>query len=1242
MMEPGDINDRPLKKRRFFVEEEDIKQYPIDSTPASLDASTPLSSHDNQPSKVRSQDTQNGDIISPGEREGEGRTHDDDQQSKNYTLQREREAEISGYDIGQDTPITQNGEIPENQKESVTAENTSPQGVADGFDTEAFISIVGERLALDAIRKIRNVAGDDLERAINVYFDGSWKTSIGGARNQTTLTSQQTLSTRSTPASQLSRQGNGLGRNGSSAPPEVAPRRTSQPSLRYIGAFGVGAWATRSGAGLIKHGDRVNIERARSQPVSKRGRGGRIFTNSRGDVLTRFTNQSGQEIGRLPQETAGWVSTLIDQKVCKLEGVCVFAPDRVRVNDTIYLQLWCYLRIEAFQSGILDSSIDDNRSISIFEEKESTEEKRLRLRQVALVKLFDEIGLQPTSANDMTLKHKKDGLLRAVEIAEQYDKSKKENKSNDSSEDEESAELEEDQLDTLYKKAQSFDFSMPEAEPPPTFSLKLRRYQKQALHWMLAKEKDNKSTRGRSMNPLWEEYAWPTKDVEDNSLPSIDGLDHFYVNPYSGELSIEFPAQEQHCLGGILADEMGLGKTIEMLSLVHSHRNVPPSQAADGPSSINDLARLPSSSSGVVAAPYTTLVVAPTSLLSQWESEALKASESGTMKVLMYYGNEKSVNLRDLCATGNPKAPNVIVTSYGVVLSDYRQMLSSASFSAATPGGLFSVDFFRVILDEAHLIKNRLSKTARACYELKATHRWVLTGTPIVNRLEDLFSLVRFLKVEPWNNFSFWKTFITVPFESKDYVRALNVVQTVLEPLVLRRTKTMKTPEGEPLVPLPRRTITIEEVELTEQEREIYDYIYTRAKRTFNDNVEAGTLLKSFTTIFAQLLRLRQTCCHPILTRNSAIVADEEDAAAANEVNGLKDDMDLQELIDRFTTTTESANSNQDQDSSSKFTTYALKQIQNESSGECPICSEEPMIDPAVTTCWHSACKKCLEDYIRHQTDKGESPRCFACRAPVSSRDIFEVVRRQSPNTTPTENDLYTSTPPSCTQPGPRISLRRINPLSPSAHTSAKIHSLINHLNRVPSNTKSVVFSQFTSFLDLISPQLDKAGISHVRLDGTMAQKARAAVLAEFNKPETFDQEEIEEAEREDGAYTPFTKRPANGHTATSPGPKVLLISLRAGGVGLNLTAASNVFMMDPWWSFAIEAQAIDRVHRMGQLRDVSVTRFVVKDSIEGRMLRVQERKMNIAGSLGLRVGGDGNEDEKKKERIEELKLLFE
>ncbi|OQE44418.1 hypothetical protein PENCOP_c002G02862 [Penicillium coprophilum] len=1126
------------------------------------------------------------------------------------------------------TPFSRQNGV-DQQIEDVTINTTTAATTADGFDVGLFTSIVGEQLPADSIKIIQSASSNNIERAVNIYFDGSWKkpARISG----------------SVPA--RSRKPAQKAQRGSETPVESESVLRHQPPARYVGAFGVGGWATRSGLGFLKHGDPVNIERARSQPAMKRGRGGKAFVNHKSDVLTRFTNTSGQEIGRLPHETAEWVSTLIDQNICRFEGVCVFVPDRVRVNDTIYLQLRVYLRKEAFQSGALAAlNANDNRSTGLFEEKESTEEKNLRLRQVGLVKLFHEINLHPTSTNPTTEKHKREGILRAAEIAEQYDSTKKEkdksksNKdSNDSSGEDDSEELEKDQLDTLYQKAQSFDFNMPVADPAPSFTLDLRKYQQQALHWLLSKEKDSKQVREKSMHPLWEEYTWPRKDVDDKDLPQVENIDHFYVNPYSGDLSVDFPAQEQHCRGGILADEMGLGKTIEMLSLVHSHRIDPDPQVSNGLSSVNDLARMPNSS-GVVPAPYTTLVVAPTSLISQWESEALKA---GTLRVLVYYGSDKAVNLRDLCCESRyATAPQVIVTSYGVVLSEFRQLALQSALGPSTNGGLFSVEFFRVILDEAHVIKNRRSKSAKACYELKAAHRWALTGTPIVNRLEDLFSLVRFLKVEPWSNFSFWKTFITVPFESKEYVRALNVVQSVLEPLVLRRTKSMKTPEGEPLVPLPKKTVTIEEVELPKQEREIYDCIFTRAKRTYNDNVVAGTLLKSYSTIFAQILRLRQTCCHPIMTRNKDIVAEEEIAAvAANSTNEFQDDMDLQELINQFTRENANAESQDTPGTMVKFTAHALRQIQTESSGECPICCEEPMVDPAVTACWHSACKKCLEDFLQHQMNKGVEARCFNCRAPVDGKNTFEVVRHPSSNSISLGDDAAGNTPPTNSQPAPRISLRRIHPLSPSAHTSAKIHALINHLGRIPANTKSVVFSQFTSFLDLIGPQLSRVGISYLRLDGSMPQKARAAVLTEFTKAESFTDDDIVDMDDTPGRSEP-TKTSAP--TPSAPAPTVLLISLRAGGVGLNLTTASNVFLMDPWWSFAIEAQAIDRVHRMGQTRDVNVTRFVVKDSIEGRMLRVQERKMNIAGSLGLKIGGDDGDPDKGKERLEELKMLFE
>ena len=91
-----------------------------------------------------------------------------------------------------------------------------------------------------------------------------------------------------------------------------------------------------------------------------------------------------------------------------------------------------------------------------------------------------------------------------------------------------------------------------------------------------------------------------------------------------------------------------------------------------------------------------------------------------------------------------------------------------------------------------------------------------------MNKLEDLFSLVHFLGVEPWSLYSYWRTFITVPFESKDYLRALDVVQTILEPLVLRRTKDMKDSEGEPIVSLPEKVIKKEYLEMSNAEREVH------------------------------------------------------------------------------------------------------------------------------------------------------------------------------------------------------------------------------------------------------------------------------------------------------------------------------------------------------------------------------------------------------------------------------------
>lgn len=147
------------------------------------------------------------------------------------------------------------------------------------------------------------------------------------------------------------------------------------------------------------------------------------------------------------------------------------------------------------------------------------------------------------------------------------------------------------------------------------------------------------------------------------------------------------------------------------------------------------------------------------------------------------------------------------------------------------------------------------------------------------------------------------------------------------------------------------------------------------------------------------------------------------------------------------------------------------------------------------------------------------------------------------------------------------------------AETSSKIELLMETLGEAATDGhKSLVFSQWTSLLDLIEPHLEAAGIRYARLDGTT--RDRGAVVTEFQSDD---------------------------------GPPVLLLSLKAGGAGLNLTAADHVFLLDPWWNPAVEEQAADRAHRIGQERPVLVHRLVAIGTVEERILALQENKRALA-----------------------------
>ena len=132
-------------------------------------------------------------------------------------------------------------------------------------------------------------------------------------------------------------------------------------------------------------------------------------------------------------------------------------------------------------------------------------------------------------------------------------------------------------------------------------------------------------------------------------------------------------------------------------------------------------------------------------------------------------------------------------------------------------------------------------------------------------------------------------------------------------------------------------------------------------------------------------------------------------------------------------------------------------------------------------------------------------------------------------------------------------------------------------LETIESDEKVLVFSQFTKMLDILEKKLINNNILYERLDGTT--KDREKVVNNFNENKKI---------------------------------RVFLISLKAGGVGLNLTSASNVFIYDPWWNPQVENQAIDRAHRIGQKKTVNVYKFITKNSIEEKILKLQERKADL------------------------------
>ncbi|AMD22902.1 HHR133Wp [Eremothecium sinecaudum] len=632
--------------------------------------------------------------------------------------------------------------------------------------------------------------------------------------------------------------------------------------------------------------------------------------------------------------------------------------------------------------------------------------------------------------------------------------------------------------------------------------------------------------------------------------------------------------------GGLLADDMGLGKTVQTLALMLANRST------DGDC-------------------MTNIVVAPVSVLKVWYDEInTKIKKSTHFKVLIYggFGGKKVKNFKAM------KDYDVILVSYQTLAIEFkkhwpRRLQNDPDNEDATPevvsiqamnslktrdeywSPFFSDDsvFYRIVLDEAQNVKNKQTQAAKACSTLSGTYRWALSGTPIQNNISELYSLIRFLRIAPYNREQKFKEDIGNSLSGKGDMngehtkRAVKKVQVLLSAIMLRRSKN-STINGKPILELPKKYLKNTEDVLENEDLEFYRSLEhktaLKAEKLLN-NRKAG----SYSSILTLLLRLRQACCHQELVK-----LGEARAQGAKIVNGTdfeKDWLRLYKVAKRIT----------------EIGQETVRQCI--ASMTCPYCMEQMELDSlaVLTPCGHLLCESCVDPFLEKARDsplvyKGPSGTrsyyvpCLVCERSVNDHEIISYqLYDQAINQNLTEADLRM-------EYEQQMSSRKQNIKNcyeidfEKLHQSKKVQQCINIIKSVIENTegeKIVVFSQFTTFFDILQHFIKKAlNINFLRYDGSMTGAARSEIIERFY--------------REDDN-------------------RVLLISMKAGNSGLTLTCANHVILVDPFWNPYVEEQAMDRCYRISQEREVQIHRLLLKNTVEDRIIELQNRKKALVES---------------------------
>lgn len=702
--------------------------------------------------------------------------------------------------------------------------------------------------------------------------------------------------------------------------------------------------------------------------------------------------------------------------------------------------------------------------------------------------------------------------------------------------------------------------------------------------------------------------------------------------------------------GGILADDMGLGKTIQALALMVSRRSSDPTRKS-------------------------TLIVAPVALMKQWEREIqqkLKPGRENKLTSFILHGANRQTTWEQL------RKYDVVLTTFGTLANEVKRKEGIDMAKRANPNWRPTAKgdqlpllgdeckWFRVIVDEAQCIKNKNTKAALGAASLQALTRFCMSGTPMMNNVGELYSLIHFLRIKPYNSLDKFNRDFTKPLKQSnehEKNKAMQKLQALLKAILLRRTKKSKI-DGAPILTLPERTTIAQHAVFSDDEHAFYRALESQTQLQFNKYLKAGTVGRNYSNVLVLLLRLRQACCHPHLIKDFGMSSGGTDVS-------MKDMLTLAKELtaDVVARIMEQGGSNE------------------ESALECPVCMDMAENATIFIPCGHSTCSECFarisdpSQAIAGGDADGRNAeiKCPSCRGKViptkiidhnafkkvhmpelagvdsldaevestddcdsesddndasdgsdNSEDLKDFIVPDEETTdkaepasddesgeegyrqgkTPFEKSAK-SKPKEKAKKGkgkakenkpPRKTLAQLKKegarnvksrrqylrrLEKEWETSGKIEKVMEILQATQDRKegeKTIIFSQFTSLLDLLEIPISRKLWGYKRYDGSMSSNARNEAVIEFSD---------------------------------NPRCKVMLVSLKAGNSGLNLVAASQVIIFDPFWNPYIEEQAIDRAHRIGQMRPVQVHRILVPETVEDRILALQEKKRElIEGAL--------------------------